>query len=464
MKRTNILIKNAFIVTMNKKRELIENGFVSILDDKVEAIGKMDEISQYDAVKVIDAEGKAVFPGFISTHTHLFQTMLKGIGKDRNLMDWLTAAIFPAQRSIDQETITSAALLGCIDAIRSGTTTVLDYQYTHGFKDMDQPVIDAMLKSGIRGIFGRGYSNTSDFPEEYACEHIDNEELFFADTRKLYELYKNHSRISIAMAPGIVWAMENEESFTKMHELCEELDIVLTMHINETKDDDNFSLERYGCTTVELLEKTGMLSPRLLSVHSIHLTDKDLELYKKYDVKVSHNPAANMILASGVAPIPEMLDMGITCSLALDGAASNDTQDMMETLKLTAFTHKQNKNDPAVMTSEQILEMATIDGAKSVLMETEIGSLEIGKKADLFVFNPHKSRSSVMHDPIAGIVYSGGQDNIETTIIDGNIVMENNVILTLDEDELYKKAKKIGEELLERLGYNAEHWGQKFRF
>lgn len=460
MLKADLLIKNAYAVTMNKSRQILDNAGIAVLEDKIVEIGASGEIeSKYAADKTIDAKGKFVFPGFVSTHTHLFQVLLKGLGRDKPLLEWLDSSVRRALCKIDKECCYYAAMTGCIEAIRTGTTTVLDYMYCHGQEDLDSSVMQAFKDIGIRGILGRGNTKTDNFPKEFACEHNETEEMFLAEVERLALEYRGHSRLSVAIAPGVVWDV-SDDGFKKIRELANRLKIPITMHLVETEDDDEYSLRAKGMKTVPFLEKMGILGPDFIGVHCVHMTEEDIALFKKYDVKVSHNPVSNMILASGIAPVPEFIRAGITVSLAFDGAASNDTQDMLEVIKTAALQHKAATRNAAAVSASDVLEMATLGGAKAVLMEERIGSLEAGKKADLFVYNPINARSIPVLDPVSAIVYSSGQANVETSVIDGRVVLENGRITNADEEEILFRTQQLAVELIRKAGLGNTQWGQ----
>lgn len=460
MQKIDILIKNGYVVSMNQKRALLPDGAIAIQGDKILEVGNTaDMIAKYAAAKVIDAAGKFIYPGFVNTHSHLFQVLLKGLGRDKLLFDWLDSSVRRAIYQIDQECVYYAALVGCIENLRSGATTILDYMYCHGQAGLDDAVMQAFEDIGIRGILGRGHTKTSSFPADCACEINETEEMFFADVERLVAKYKGHSRLSLALAPGIIWDL-SEEGYLQTRDLADKHGILITMHTVETEDDDKYCVEARGMRTIPYLEKVGILGPDYVAVHSVHMSPEDMALFKKYDVKVSHNPVSNMILASGVAPVPEFLKQGITVGLATDGAASNDTQDMMEVLKTTALLHKVNTRNAAAVNAGQVLEMATLGGARTVLMEDRIGSLEAGKKADLFIYNPLTPKSIPVADPVSTLVYSSGQNNIETTIVDGKIVLENGRITSVNEEEALFRLQEAAYELRKRTGLGNRQWGQ----
>jgi 5-methylthioadenosine/S-adenosylhomocysteine deaminase len=230
--------------------------------------------------------------------------------------------------------------------------------------------------------------------------------------------------------------------------------------VNETFDDDAYSRQTYGLDTVPFLERAGILGPDFVAVHCVNMDDEDIEAFKKHEVKISHNPVSNMILASGTANVPDFRAAGLAVSLGVDGAASNDSNDMMETIKVAALIHKCVRRDALVVPAAEALEMATLGGARAIGREKDLGSLEPGKKADLFIFNPKTARTVPMADPVAALVYSGGEENIETTVVAGKVVMENRRCLMLDEEQALSECQAAAAALRGETGLGNIQWGQ----
>jgi 5-methylthioadenosine/S-adenosylhomocysteine deaminase len=461
VEKVSLLIKNAYLITMDKNRNIFQESGIAINDDKILAIGPTKDLeARFEGEKTIDAKDKFVFPGFVNTHSHLFQVLLKGLGRDKLLYDWLNSSVRRAIKNIDPEAAYYAALVGCIENIRSGCTTILDYQYCHGQLGIDDAVMKAFEDLGIRGILGRGHTKVSGFPPGCECEIDETEEMFFNDVERLAKKYADHPTIGVAISPAIVWDL-SENGYYKVRELANQYKIPIAMHTVETEDDDEYCLKEHGMRLIPYLEKVGLLGPDYIAVHSVQMTPEDIDIFEKYDVKVSHNPVSNMILASGVAPVPEFLERGITVGLATDGAASNDTQDMMEVLKITALIHKLHTRNAAAISASQVLEMATLGGAKCVQMEEKIGSLEVGKQADLIIYNPKTAKSVPAADPVSTLVYSSGENNIETVVVAGKVLMENGSLTCIDEEEALDKLQEIAYKIREKSGLGNHQWGQK---
>jgi len=461
--KIKLLIKNACIITMDSERRILTQSAIAVNGDTIVAIGKTAEVeARYTAERVIDARGKLIFPGLISTHTHLFQTLLKGLGKDKPLFEWLNSSIRPLLHRYTKEAMYYAALIGLIEAVRTGTTTVTDYQYCHSDKGFDLPVIEAFEKLGMRGVLSKAHTDVSGFPKEIACLFRETEEDYFRDLEVLCREYAGHPLISMSLAPGIIWD-HSREGYRRTREIADKYHIPITMHVVETIDDDEYALKTWNKRTIPFLEECGVLGPDFIAVHSVHLTEEDIRIFKKHQVSVAHCPIPNMLLASGSAPVPRLLEEGITVSLACDGAASNDAQDMLEVLKITALKHKLVSGNAAVVSAAEVLEMATLGGAKALLQEDRIGSLEAGKKADMFIYNPLDCRSIPLHDPVSALVYNSSRANIETSIIGGKVILDHGVIPGIDEEAILFRAQEISLDLVQQSGLGSIQWNQDMR-
>ncbi len=450
----DLLIKNAHVVTVNAQREIIFPGAVAITGDTIQAVGKTGDFEGVEARRVIDATGSAVFPGFINTHTHLFQSLLKGLGDDRPLSEWLVTATLPSAVQFRETEIHTSAVLGCLDALHSGTTTILDYNYCHPVPGLGDATVRGFRDVGIRAILGRGMTVAG---ERFGVppEMRSTPDRVFADFQRLYDAYHgaDNGRLRVWLAPGSVWG-NTPEALRRARALATEVKTGITVHVSETPwDRQSAGLVHDGRSDFGALDDYGLLGPDVLLVHCVHLTPDERRRAAELDVKVSHNPVSNMYLASGVAPVPAMLKAGLTCSIGTDGAASNNTQDMIEALKMTVLMHKVVTMDATALTAEKVLEMATIDGARAVGLDGFIGSIEPGKRADLFIFDPSATPRSVpMHHPVSTLVYSGGAGNVATVIVDGRVLIDGGKAVTIDERAFLARAQRVSADLAERAG------------
>ncbi|MDX8335339.1 amidohydrolase [Candidatus Cetobacterium colombiensis] len=440
-----ILIKNAYIVTMNAKREIYNNGSILIEGNKIKAIGKVEKNLIAENVEILDANGKIILPGFINTHVHLSQQLGRGIADDVDLLTWLRERVWPYESSFDYESSLISSTACCVEMIKSGVTTFLE----SGGQYVDA-MVEAVKNTGMRAALSKSVMDDGiGLPENWvktADEEIETQ-------KELFEKYNNSADGRIKIWFGLRTIFNNsDELILKTKKIADELNTGIHMHIAEIAAENDYVKSSRGNSTVEHLHKLGALGPNLLAVHTVWLTDREIDLFRLYDVKVSHNPAAAMKVVLGFARIPEMLDKGLNVSIGTDGAPSNNRMDMMREMYLTSLIHKGRTLNPKVVPAEQVLEMATINGAKCALLEKEIGSLEVGKKADLIILNPNTIHSLPLHDPIANIVYTMSSENVESTMCNGQWLMKNREILFLNEKELMENLKQKSKEIKEKAG------------
>lgn len=438
----DLLIKNAEVYTVDRDDTILHNAWIAISDGIIVGIGPGGTGAFPAAERVIDAAGKAVFPGFVNTHIHIFQSLLKGLGSDLRLIEWLNASVLPYGERIGPELQYEAARLASAEALQSGCTTLCEFFYTTQSEELAHAVIAGMRELGIRTVFIRAFQDTGLEYGMPAC-FLEDAATAMKRTDRLMRTYRGSGdMLSIWTGPDVTWST-TREGYLTMLEYCRAEGMRYSMHIRETEVDDRMSGRYYGQDTVSLLDGIGFLSDKLLAVHCVNLNDQEIGLFAQRGVNVSHCPMANMILASGFAPTVKMRRMGINLSLGTDGAASNNTTNMLETLKAAALIQKGNYRDATAMTAKQILRAATIGGARAIGMEDRIGSLEVGKKADLFIFDPYQLTSFPMHDPLASLVYSSTVGNIETTIADGKIRYDHGVFAGMPEvGGMYRNIEK----------------------
>lgn len=479
------VFRHAIIVTVNPERDVYFDGAIVVDGEKISDVGSdesviasmfvkgmLDEEGKpvVEGVEVINCEGKALFPGFISTHNHLYQSLLKGLGDDMVLSEWLETMTFPASSYITPEDTYYAAMIGLLDGIHSGITTQLDYMYPHPIGALTDPIIEAFLELGVRGVLARGGMDTG---SEFGVDSriMQKPEGVEKDLVRLFEKYhlKYGDQMRIWTAPAALWS-NTEEMLEMLWEITQHFKTGFSCHISETPFDRESVCKKHGMGELEFLERKNMTGPNVMLVHSVYLTPEDIDKAAYYNMSVSHNTASNMYLSSGVAPVPTMLEKGVTVSLGLDGAASNNGQDMLELMKLTALLHKVDSLDPTIISAEKVLEMATIEGARSLGMGDKIGSLESGKYADIVVFNPNLAAKAVpMHNPVSTLVYSSTEINIEQVLISGKNVLLDGVVQTIsDEPKILAEAQKVAEGLASRAGITNRRerhkWNDKYRW
>jgi 5-methylthioadenosine/S-adenosylhomocysteine deaminase len=450
----DLLLIHANLITQNTQRVVIEDGALAIKDGMIVALGtSADLLPLFQPHKVLDAGGKWAIPGFINTHNHLFQVVMRGLGKDVPFMDWMVASISKLMPFLDEESIYLAALIGCMEAVRTGTTTMLDFMYANIHPMLSDVIIQAFDDLGIRGVLGRGFTDVEIFPfsniHSHTWEPIDR---ILADVDRLLSRYQGHRRIKIMLAPSVVWNITREglaatAEYARLH------DLPVTMHLLETGDDDLYCQQMYGQRTLPFLEKIGFLGPQFLGVHAIHLLPEDFDLIRQYNVKISYNPVSNMILGNGVCPIPELHKSSIQIGLGTDGAASNDSQNLLETMKIAALLQKNSTKDTAVISAQAVFSMATDLGAQAIGQDKMIGSLEIGKCADIVLVDLNKVNTMPSYDPIASLIYSGSERNIYAVMVDGQLIYQDSHFTTVDEESILQRMKRKAQELYLQSGH-----------
>jgi 5-methylthioadenosine/S-adenosylhomocysteine deaminase len=394
-------------------------------------------------------------PGLINAHTHMFQSFLRGLGDDLELMKWLKEVSYPIIQAISEEDVYIAALLGCIEQIKTGTTYVIDNHYQNSSERAIDKVAQAILETGMKGLIARGMRwrtprAIKDKYPDFLFPYSLSEEISITE-RLIRKWNKKESRVKVCPAP-LNTRLAGPEMFLEAKKLSEKYNVPIHTHISETQAPLRICIEDYGKTEIELLHEIGVLNHLFHVVHGVWLNDEDINLMAKAKANLIHCPVSNMILASGVAPVPKMLEKGINVALATDGPASNNNQDMISVLKFTALLHKVSTLNPLITPCEQVLEMATINGAKALGLENEIGSIEIGKKADIVLINTKRPHIWPVHRHTSALVYCANGSDVAYTIIDGKVVYEYGNIKTVDEESILEMAKEHAYQLVEKAG------------
>ncbi len=443
------------VVTMNDSRDILPDGAVVIADDRIVSIGNTTSIlSTYcEEAEIIDCTGKAIFPGLINTHIHSFQNMLKGLGTDKDLFQWLTDVIGPGMLAMTAEDLSSGAMLAGLDAIHSGTTTLVDYQYNNLVPYAADSIIDTYKTLGLRQVYARGYADTGAEQGFATYEELESIDTILEDCERLQQKYGNtpSEMFHLWLAPSAIWLCTGE-CLAKTGAFCKKYDLGMTAHMSETPFDTEASMTIHGKPELAICRELDLLSPKFLMVHCVTFTDADMDIAKETGATVAYNPISNMYLASGAAPVVAMQKKGLVLSVSTDGAGSNNSNDMLENMKSGVLLQKVIHRSPTAFTAQDILTMATVGGAKALCLDKEIGSLEPGKKADLFVFNPKLAAKSMpMHDPVAALVYASCPSNIETVMVDGKLVLDRERIPTIKEEEVLENIRITADALRQRL-------------
>ncbi|MEM2459662.1 MAG: amidohydrolase family protein [Candidatus Hadarchaeales archaeon] len=427
-----LLIRDGYLVTMDAKRRVLKRGSVLVEGNRIVEV--KEEIKE-SADVVIDAKGMAVLPGLVNAHTHSPMTLFRGVADDMELDRWLKEKIWPVEARLRAEDCYVGALLACAEMIKSGTTCFADMYF------FMEKVAEAVGKSGLRASLSYGMIELG-IPGR--CE----EELKKGE--KLVKEYHGSfgGRVQTMFGPHAPYTC-SPECLRKVKEKAEKYGVGIHIHLSETEREVRETKEKYGKTPVELLHSIGLLAPNLLAAHCVWVDEKEMELMAKSGMKPVHNPTSNLKLASGISPVPNMLERGIPVALGTDGAASNNSLDMFQEMKVAALIHKGWKRDPTLLSAQTVLEMATLHGAEALGREKEIGSIEKGKKADLILVDLRNLRFSPLHHVLSHLVYASTGELVDTVIVDGKVLMRKRKLLTLDEEEVLKMAEETASELFE---------------
>jgi 5-methylthioadenosine/S-adenosylhomocysteine deaminase len=414
----DILITNGWVLTLDSGSRAIPGGAVAVCGERIAAVGRAEELADWKSRRVIDARGGIIMPGLVNTHTHAAMTCFRGLADDLPLMTWLNDHIFPAEATLDSRSVYCGSLLACAEMISSGTTTFCDMYL---FEDA---VAQAAQQAGMRAVVGEVLY---DFPSP----NYGPIEKGFEYTERLVGAYRGDPLITIAVEPHSPYLCA-PALLTRASDLAARHGLPLVIHLSETAAEVATVRERYGRTPAGHLHHLGLLAPNMLACHCVALTEADIDLLRQYDVKVSHNPESNMKLASGIAPVPQLLKAGVCVGLGTDGAASNNNLDLFQEMDTAAKIHKVQSLDPTVLDAGSVLRMATIDAARALGLSERIGSLEPGKLADIIILDTRKPHLVPIYHPVSQLVYAARGSDVETVLINGRLVMENGRILTFD--------------------------------
>ncbi len=421
----DLLIRNGTILTMNPQNSIFEKGLLGITADTIAYIGKGDK-KGFHAKKVINANGGIILPGLINGHTHAAMTLYRGIADDLPLMEWLNNYIFPLESKTNADFVYAGSLLACAEMIMSGTTT---------FSDMyifEAETARAAKVAGMRCVVGEvlyDFDSPNYGPVANGIRYTEN----------LIERWQNDPLVSVAVEPHALFTC-SPDLLQVANNLALEYQVPLITHLAETESESIQIQEKYGKSPVQHLLSLDILGSHLIAAHCVQLDGDDIRILAEKGVKIIHNPESNMKLASGIAPVPEMLSRGITVGLGTDGPASNNDLDLFGEMSTAAKLHKLNTGDTTVMDAVTVLRMATIEGAKALGIDDITGSLEKGKKGDIIIVDINKPHLVPIYNPYSHLVYSARGSDVSHTIINGRLVMAERRILTMEVDELIRNA------------------------
>lgn len=429
METKNILIDNVTILgnEVKKGSVLVENDII------IDITGKT---GRNNADIIINGEKKVLMPGLVNTHTHLSMSLLRGLADDLHLDTWLNDHIWPVEANLTGDFCYAGALISCIEMIKSGTTTLNDMYF---FMD---DVAKAVDESGLRGMLCHGMIDLGD---------DEKRKVEFKETERIIEKCHNAAdgRIKVAFGPHAPYTC-SEELLMGVRKKADKMDLKIHIHVSETEFEVQQVTEAHGARPFEYLNEIGFLSNDVIAAHAVWLSDKEIDIIKENEVNLSHNPASNMKLASGISPVSKLMESDVNVSLGTDGSASNNNLDMIEEMKIAALLQKVNTMDSTVLPAEKVFNMATINGAKALGLQDEIGTIETGKKADLVLVDMKTPHLTPFRHPMSHLVYAANGADVDTVICNGEILMQNKELIVLDEVEVIKLAEEAAEELLSK--------------
>ena len=434
---------NVSIVTVDSQDHVYPQGALLCDGGVITAVGPRAEVEALagEGVQVRDGGGKYLFPGLINTHTHLYQELTKGRGSDLTLKEWFPRSMAPVGAVLRHDHMSAGVALGLLEAVRSGATTVADYMQHQPVEGLGIVELDVARKMGVRMVYGRGYRDIG------RKEVVETPNHIFDDVDDLKRRYEGDGMITVWLSPAASWGL-SPELMRATRAYADAHATPIMMHMFETAEDETGSMERFGKHAIDWYEECGLLGNDLLAVHSVALGERELAKYQEHGVMVSYNPVSNMYLASGVAPIPKLRELGLTVGLATDGAGSNNSNDMLEAMKIGVLLQKVAYRDPLALTGPQVLRMATIEAARALKLDHMIGSIEPGKRADFFLFDPMASvKACPVLDPVAALVYTGDCRGVDTVVVDGRILLERGVFVDADEQAILARAQEMALDL-----------------
>jgi 5-methylthioadenosine/S-adenosylhomocysteine deaminase len=427
----SLVVVGGTVITENARHEILSPGAVAIAGAEIVDVGRPEVIaSRYRAAATIDAHDQIVLPGLVNTHTHAPMVMYRGLADDLALMEWLQKYIFPAEaKTVSPAMVRIGTRLAALEMIESGTTTYADMYY------FEEEIARATREAGLRGVLGQTIIGFAVPDAKTPAEGLARAERFLKE-------FAADPLIVPAVAPHALYT-NDEATLRTASALARRYAAPLIIHLAETDDEVRIAREQHQATPTGYLESIGFFGPRTLAAHGVWVNDDDIQILKRRGVAVSHNPESNMKLASGTAPVGKYLASGVALGLGTDGAASNNDLDMFESMRQASFLAKHATHDPTALPAARALDLATIGGAAALGMEGVIGSLEVGKRADVITVSVGAARQTPMYDPVSHLVYVTRGDDVQNTIVNGRVLMRQRRVLTLDRPAVIAAANQL---------------------
>jgi cytosine/adenosine deaminase-related metal-dependent hydrolase len=451
---SSFLIEDAIIVTMDPRQRVLEGGSILVEGNRIAEIRRPLDKGVEKAERKISAKGMAVIPGLIDTHLHLAQSLLRGCADDLPLVEWLRQRVWPIQGSFTEEDGRASAELSMLEMIKSGTTAFVgvDVVSRYGFDGIAKSVVKAGMRAALAKTImdSPGYGRKGSIMPAGLVEEKD------ACIREAKSMVKKWNGVDGGLvrtwlAPRSLGGC-SERLYGEVAELADELKTRVTMHLAEVREDVKYAKQNFGMTPFEFIKEVGLAGRQSLFAHMVWLTEGDIKKVAKTGANVAHCPSSNLKLGSGIPRVPELLEAGANVGLGCDGAPCNNAYDMVREMKLAAVIQKGRLQDPLTMPATTVLEMATLGGARAMGVESEVGSIEVGKKADLVLIDLKKPHLVPFRDVVSNIVYSAMGSDVDTVMVDGRLILRRGKALTLDEERVVGEAQRRQDELISRSG------------
>ncbi|MBC7232153.1 MAG: amidohydrolase [Chloroflexi bacterium] len=450
-----MIYEHGTLVTVDAQRRVITDGAMAVENGRFVAIDKSHVLHErFPNEPRTDLKGRIVTPGLINTHVHLAQAMIRGCAEDMELLDWLGKRVWVLQGNYTEEDGRASAELCILEMLKSGTTAFVESMLAerYGFDG----IAEVVLRSGIRAVLAKIVMDIGTYATKDSWMHpgmIEDRETSLRNTLAMHDKWNGagNGRLRVWFGPRTPGGV-TPELYREISALARQRNMGITVHLAEVQADRLFLQEKYGKTPAQFAEDVGLVGPNVLLVHAVWMDEDDIAILARTQTNVSHNPVSNAKLASGIAPIPEMLAAGVNVALGTDGGPSNNTYDMVRDMRWASYIHKARTLNPLVMPAETVLEMATIHGAKAIGLEKEIGSLEVGKQADFVVFDLDKPHLTPHMDAVSTLVSAATGADVDMVVIGGQVVVRDGHVLTMDEERVLREARERAAAVWKRAG------------
>jgi len=443
----SLTIKNATILPMTEERQSFA-GYVRVDGNLIAEVGEGSPKQTANGDQIIDATGCVLMPGLVNAHTHLYQVLLRAVWEDLELMPWLRR-IYGCARVLRPEHFYAGSLLGCVEAIRGGVTTLCEHNFLNPSPDCAFETVRAIQDSGLRAVFARTIMDTGEIVPDCVKEKPD---AAFRHIESLLAKHKSGTDLTFMTGPNTPPINTTPELLKEIRRFADAKTIGISAHVAESRSVIECVRQQHGkAGVVELLHQFGLAAPNSIFAHSVHVSKDEIALLKQTSTSVSHNPVSNMMLGDGVAPVVEMLRQGVNVALGTDGAASNHSQDLFDTMKAASLLQKVHHQDAGVIDPYSVLRMATAGGAKALGLSSVCGTIEVGKRADLILVNLDTVHNQPINDILSQIVHCAKASDVQTVIVNGEVLMKDRVLTRLDDKRILADAKIANHDLMERL-------------